>query len=109
MCCAAESWGPHAQPDLISPSWLFLGFTVHPGDRWVLETGRIYVITIEVFDKSSNKVHLSEVSAHWGPGRLMKRGGLLEQLPKEQSQSTGEATQEDRRGIFCPLLALLGL
>ncbi|EHB06293.1 Nuclear pore membrane glycoprotein 210 [Heterocephalus glaber] len=38
----------------------YLGFTVHPGDRWVLETGRLYMITIEVFDKSSNKVHLSD-------------------------------------------------
>ncbi|XP_045407447.1 nuclear pore membrane glycoprotein 210 isoform X2 [Lemur catta] len=38
----------------------YLGFTVHPGDRWVLETGRLYEITIEVFDKSSNKVYLSD-------------------------------------------------
>lgn len=40
----------------------FVGFTIHPGDRWVLETGRLYEITIEVYDKSSNKVYLSEVS-----------------------------------------------
>ncbi|NXW97082.1 PO210 protein, partial [Larus smithsonianus] len=38
----------------------FVGFTVHPGDRWVLETGRLYEITIEVYDKSSNKVYLSD-------------------------------------------------
>uniref|UniRef100_A0A8C5V2D1 Nucleoporin 210 n=1 Tax=Microcebus murinus TaxID=30608 RepID=A0A8C5V2D1_MICMU len=38
----------------------YLGFTVHPGDRWVLETGCLYEITIEVFDKSSNKVYLSD-------------------------------------------------
>lgn len=38
----------------------YLGFTVHPGDRWVLETGRLYEITVEVFDKSSNKVYLSD-------------------------------------------------
>ncbi|XP_003463919.2 nuclear pore membrane glycoprotein 210 isoform X2 [Cavia porcellus] len=38
----------------------YLGFTVQPGDRWVLETGRLYIITVEVFDKSSNKVHLSD-------------------------------------------------
>ncbi|XP_078517577.1 nuclear pore membrane glycoprotein 210 [Lissotriton helveticus] len=38
----------------------YLGFSVHPGDRWVLETGRIYDITIDVYDKSSNKVYLSE-------------------------------------------------
>ncbi|XP_048212293.1 nuclear pore membrane glycoprotein 210 [Perognathus longimembris pacificus] len=38
----------------------YLGFTVHPGDRWVLETGRLYTVTIEVFDRSSNKVYLSD-------------------------------------------------
>ncbi|XP_077133093.1 nuclear pore membrane glycoprotein 210 [Ranitomeya variabilis] len=38
----------------------YLGFTVYPGDRWVLETGRYYEITIDVYDKSSNKVHLSD-------------------------------------------------
>ncbi|MEJ1279694.1 hypothetical protein NN561_010629 [Cricetulus griseus] len=36
------------------------GFTVYPGDRWVLETGRLYAITIEVFDRSSNKVYPSD-------------------------------------------------
>ncbi|XP_075039219.1 nuclear pore membrane glycoprotein 210 [Mixophyes fleayi] len=38
----------------------YLGFTVQPGDRWVLETGRYYEITIDVYDKSSNKVYLSD-------------------------------------------------
>nr|XP_033781607.1 nuclear pore membrane glycoprotein 210 [Geotrypetes seraphini] len=38
----------------------YLGFTIYPGDRWVLETGRLYDITIEVFDKLSNKVYLSD-------------------------------------------------
>ena len=35
---------------------------VHPGGRWVLETGRLYEITVEVLDKSGNKVYLSDVS-----------------------------------------------
>uniref|UniRef100_A0A8C3YBQ8 Nucleoporin 210 like n=1 Tax=Catagonus wagneri TaxID=51154 RepID=A0A8C3YBQ8_9CETA len=38
----------------------FLGFTVHPGDRWSLEVGQVYVITVEVFDKSSTKVYISD-------------------------------------------------
>ncbi|XP_063796677.1 nuclear pore membrane glycoprotein 210 [Pseudophryne corroboree] len=38
----------------------YLGFTVQPGDRWVLETGRYYEITIDVYDKSSNKVFLAD-------------------------------------------------
>ncbi|XP_041954056.1 nuclear pore membrane glycoprotein 210 [Alosa sapidissima] len=38
----------------------YLGFKISPGDVWVLETGRVYEIFIEVFDKSSNKVYLSD-------------------------------------------------
>ncbi|XP_039742517.1 nuclear pore membrane glycoprotein 210 isoform X2 [Pteropus medius] len=38
----------------------YLGFTVCPGDRWVLEIGRLYKITIEVLDKSGNKVYPSD-------------------------------------------------
>ncbi|KAM3871773.1 nuclear pore membrane glycoprotein 210 [Diretmus argenteus] len=38
----------------------YLGFKIHPGDSWVLETGRVYDIAIEVFDKSSNKIYLSD-------------------------------------------------
>uniref|UniRef100_A0A8C9X3Y4 Nucleoporin 210 n=1 Tax=Sander lucioperca TaxID=283035 RepID=A0A8C9X3Y4_SANLU len=38
----------------------YLGFKIHPGDSWVLETGRVYDILIEVFDKSSNKIYLSD-------------------------------------------------
>ncbi|XP_048968575.1 nuclear pore membrane glycoprotein 210-like isoform X8 [Canis lupus dingo] len=38
----------------------FLGFTVQPGDRWSLEVGQVYVITVEVFDKSSTKVYISD-------------------------------------------------
>ncbi|KAI4532567.1 hypothetical protein MG293_017832 [Ovis ammon polii] len=38
----------------------YLGFTVHPGGRWVLETGRLYEVTVEVLDKSGNRVYLSD-------------------------------------------------
>ncbi|XP_007948814.1 nuclear pore membrane glycoprotein 210 [Orycteropus afer afer] len=38
----------------------YLGFTIHPGDRWVLETGCLYEVTIDVFGKSSNKIYLSD-------------------------------------------------
>lgn len=44
----------------------FPGFKISPGNVWVLETGRVYEISIEVYDKSSNKVYLSDVSIHWG-------------------------------------------
>ncbi|XP_070622690.1 nuclear pore membrane glycoprotein 210-like [Erythrolamprus reginae] len=38
----------------------FLGFTVQPGNRWVLEVRRTYTVTVEVFDKSSTKVYPSD-------------------------------------------------
>ncbi|XP_052035907.1 nuclear pore membrane glycoprotein 210-like [Apodemus sylvaticus] len=38
----------------------FLGFTIHPGGRWSLEVGQVYVITVEVFDKSSTRVYISD-------------------------------------------------
>lgn len=41
---------------------LHAGFTVHPGGRWSLEVGQVYVVTVDVFDKSSTKVHVSDVS-----------------------------------------------
>uniref|UniRef100_A0A452UK68 Nucleoporin 210 n=1 Tax=Ursus maritimus TaxID=29073 RepID=A0A452UK68_URSMA len=49
---------PNSTVYVVEPG--YLGFTVHPGDRWVLETGRLYAITIEVLDKSGNKVYLSD-------------------------------------------------
>ncbi|KAF7668093.1 hypothetical protein LDENG_00033900 [Lucifuga dentata] len=38
----------------------YLGFKIHPGDSWILETGSVYDILIEVFDKSGNKIYLSD-------------------------------------------------
>lgn len=38
----------------------YLAFKIQPGESWVLETGRVYDILIEVFDKSGNKIHLSD-------------------------------------------------
>uniref|UniRef100_A0A8C5IKL4 Nucleoporin 210 n=1 Tax=Junco hyemalis TaxID=40217 RepID=A0A8C5IKL4_JUNHY len=49
---------PNSTVYVVPPA--YLGFTVHPGDRWVLETGRLYEITVDVYDKSSNKVYLSD-------------------------------------------------
>ncbi|XP_015358143.1 nuclear pore membrane glycoprotein 210-like [Marmota marmota marmota] len=54
----------------------FLGFTVYPGDRWSLEVGQVYVITIEVFDRSSTKVYISD--------NLRITYGFLEEYFKEQ-------------------------
>ncbi|KAJ8016202.1 hypothetical protein DPEC_G00004740 [Dallia pectoralis] len=38
----------------------YLGFKINPGESWVLETERVYNILIEVFDKSSNRIYLSD-------------------------------------------------
>lgn len=43
-------------------SLLGLAFKIQPGESWVLESGRVYNILIEVFDKSGNKMYLSDVS-----------------------------------------------
>uniref|UniRef100_A0A8C9AQQ3 Nucleoporin 210 like n=1 Tax=Prolemur simus TaxID=1328070 RepID=A0A8C9AQQ3_PROSS len=49
---------PHCTIYVVEPG--FLGFTVQPGHRWSLEVGQVYVITVEVFDKSSTKVYISD-------------------------------------------------
>nr|XP_056709486.1 nuclear pore membrane glycoprotein 210-like [Euleptes europaea] len=38
----------------------FLGFSVQPGNRWILEVKRAYTITVEVYDKSSSKIYPSD-------------------------------------------------
>ncbi|XP_029579505.1 nuclear pore membrane glycoprotein 210 [Salmo trutta] len=38
----------------------YLGLKMNPVESWVLETGRVYNILIEVFDKSSNRIYLSD-------------------------------------------------
>ncbi|XP_037539895.1 nuclear pore membrane glycoprotein 210 [Nematolebias whitei] len=49
---------PNSTLFVVEPA--YLGFKIHPGDSWVLETGRAYDILIEVFDKSGNKIYLSD-------------------------------------------------
>ncbi|XP_060793096.1 nuclear pore membrane glycoprotein 210 [Neoarius graeffei] len=49
---------PNSTLYVVEPAYLV--FKINPGERWVLETGRTYEIFIEVFDKSSNKIHLSD-------------------------------------------------
>ncbi|MCI4387096.1 hypothetical protein PGIGA_G00070160 [Pangasianodon gigas] len=49
---------PNSTLYVVDPGYLV--FKINPGERWVLETGRTYEIFIEVFDKSSNKIYLSD-------------------------------------------------
>uniref|UniRef100_A0AAR2LXC3 BIG2 domain-containing protein n=1 Tax=Pygocentrus nattereri TaxID=42514 RepID=A0AAR2LXC3_PYGNA len=49
---------PNSTIYVVEPGYLV--FKINPGDHWILETKRIYEIFIEVFDKSSNKIHLSD-------------------------------------------------
>lgn len=49
---------PNSTLYVVEPA--YLGFKIHPGESWVLETGRMYDIFIEVFDKSGNKIYLSD-------------------------------------------------
>ncbi|MGH0191718.1 UNVERIFIED_CONTAM: hypothetical protein FKN15_071138 [Acipenser sinensis] len=36
--------------------------SVHPGEHWVLETGRHYEVTVQVYDITGNRIHMSDVS-----------------------------------------------
>ena len=40
----------------------YLGFVVLPHKKWVLETGREYVVKIDVYDKDSHRIYPSDVS-----------------------------------------------
>uniref|UniRef100_A0A8D0E2W9 Nucleoporin 210 n=1 Tax=Salvator merianae TaxID=96440 RepID=A0A8D0E2W9_SALMN len=54
--CASKL--PNGTIYIVDPG--YLGFSIYPGDNWVLETERIYEITVEVYDQLSNKVYLSD-------------------------------------------------
>ncbi|XP_074836605.1 nuclear pore membrane glycoprotein 210-like isoform X2 [Carettochelys insculpta] len=54
----AASGLPNCTIYVVEPG--FLGFTVQPGNRWVLEVKRAYTVTVEVYDKASTKVYLSD-------------------------------------------------
>lgn len=37
------------------------GFTVLPDRKWVLETGRVYTVLVDAYDKHSHKLYPSDV------------------------------------------------
>jgi len=41
--------------------YCFAEFVVTPGRSWMLQTGRVYRIHVEIFDKESRKIYPSEV------------------------------------------------
>ena len=50
---------PTASVYVVTPG--YLGFEVLPGKNWVLQTGRDYEITIDIYDKEGHKIHPSDV------------------------------------------------
>uniref|UniRef100_H9GI75 BIG2 domain-containing protein n=1 Tax=Anolis carolinensis TaxID=28377 RepID=H9GI75_ANOCA len=54
----ASSGLPNCSIYVVEPG--YLGFNVQPGNRWILEVGRTYSVTVDVYDKSSMKVYPSE-------------------------------------------------
>ncbi len=38
------------------------GFSIAPGNNWMLEVGRDYAITVNVFNKMNHKIIITEVS-----------------------------------------------
>jgi len=39
-----------------------LGFSIVPGNSWVLEAGREYAITVHVYDKLNHRIIVTEVT-----------------------------------------------
>jgi len=58
------------------------GFSVQPGERWVLETGRDYEVTVEIYDWDSNRAFPADVSHTW------PRVTLWVKLPQTSSHRT---------------------
>lgn len=40
----------------------FVGFSIVPGNSWVLEAGREYAITVHVYDKLNHRIIVTEVT-----------------------------------------------
>ncbi|XP_067936717.1 nuclear pore membrane glycoprotein 210-like [Watersipora subatra] len=49
---------PSASIHVVLP--VALAFSIEPGEKWVLESGRTYELTVHVLDKDRHKIHLSE-------------------------------------------------
>ncbi|KAM4661946.1 nuclear pore membrane glycoprotein 210-like [Discoglossus pictus] len=48
------------QPGTVTMVFVHKRFSIHPGDRWILEEQRVYEVTMEVYEKSSSmRVHPS--------------------------------------------------
>ncbi|XP_071795697.1 nuclear pore membrane glycoprotein 210-like isoform X2 [Asterias amurensis] len=50
---------PSSSIHVIEPK--YLGFVVLPGKNWVLETGRLYEIMIEIYDRDSHKMFPADI------------------------------------------------
>ena len=50
---------PNCVVHVVEPA--YLGFTVLPDRVWVLESGRYYTIIIDLYDRDSNRIQISEV------------------------------------------------
>ena len=42
--------------------YIYSGFSVHPGNNWVLEVNKDYTVTVNIFDKNNRKIYIAEVS-----------------------------------------------
>lgn len=41
---------------------LVIGFAVHPGKLWILQTGKTYEMHVQVFDEENNRIRVDDVS-----------------------------------------------
>lgn len=49
---------PSSLLHVVEPGYLM--FVVYPGKRWILETGRRYVVNVHIFDYNSHRIHPSD-------------------------------------------------
>lgn len=42
--------------------FLSLGFSIVPDSNWILEVGKEYAVSVQLFDKDGHKIYMSDVS-----------------------------------------------
>ena len=50
---------------MIFLNFVSIGFSISPGNSWVLEVDREYAITVSVYDKLNHKIIVTEVSLNF--------------------------------------------
>ena len=97
---------------MLSPSFTkyILGFSIAPGNNWVLEVGREYAITVNIFDKMNHRVIVTEVRMS-----LCVEIGVLDMLllsiphthPPTHTHTHTECSSQYRTPVYIPPVTFL--